>query len=101
MQDSRLLPDKDIAARGQELERWLLTEFGPVLSGLPLSKLLGHPSSGAFRQAVRRHGAPVALFQQGGRKGWCAATKEVALWIARTEAAAQTLSTQTPPENTP
>lgn len=96
-----MLPDKDIAARTQELERWLLTEFGPVLSGLPLSKLLGHPSAGAFRQAVRRHGAPVTLFQKEGRKGWCASTQEVAHWIARTEAAAQAHSTQTQSEKTP
>lgn len=81
-----------IAARAEELERWMLTEFGPVLSGRTLRGLLGYPSADAFRQAHRRHGAPVRLFLQEGRKGWCAATREVADWIARTEAATSTLA---------
>lgn len=79
-----------IAARAEELERWMLTEFGPVLSGRTLRGLLGYPSPDAFRQAHRRHGAPVRLFLHEGRKGWCAATCEVADWIAHTEAATST-----------
>ena len=79
--------ETDSALRCQELERWLLTEFGPVLRGRPLHKLLGHLSPDAFRQALRRHGAPVPLFLQEGRKGWCAYTRDVAHWIVRTEAA--------------
>lgn len=65
----------------------MLKEFGPVLSGRTLRGLLGYPSPDAFRQAHRRHGAPVKLFMQEGRKGWCAYTREVASWIAQTEAA--------------
>jgi hypothetical protein len=79
-----------IAARAEELERWMLTEFGPVLSGRTLRGLLGYPSPDAFRQAHRRHGAPVRLFLQEGRKGWCASTRDVASWIARTEALTST-----------
>lgn len=71
--------------RAQSLERWLLTEFGPVLSGANLRKLLGYPSSDAFRQALHRHGPAVALFMQPGKRGWCASTREVAYWIARSE----------------
>lgn len=78
--------DNAYEQRAQTLERWMLIEFGPVISGASLRKLLGHPSSDAFRQALHRHGAPVALFMQTGRRGWCASTREVAYWIARSEA---------------
>lgn len=79
-----------IATRTQELERWLLKEFGPVLNGQALRKLLGLPTPDAFRQALKRRGAPVPLFHEPGRRGWCASTCEVARWIAQTEGEVRT-----------
>ena len=78
------------ANRAQELERWLLKEFGPVLNGQALRKLLGLPTPDAFRQALRRRGAPVPLFHEPGRRGWCASTREVARWIAQSEGEVRT-----------
>lgn len=77
-------PDR-LHARAQELEYRLLKDFGPLLSGKPLRKLLGHPTPDAFRQALRRQPAPVPLFKHAGRKGWCAFTRDVALWIVGTQ----------------
>lgn len=80
------LSPTEINSRALELERWLLKEFGPVLSGRTLRKLLGMPTPDSFRQALRRRSSPVPLFQREGRKGWCAHTRDVAQWIAQSEA---------------
>lgn len=89
-----------IGERATELERWLLREHGPVLKGAPLRKLLGYPTPDAFRQGLRRHGAPVPLVAVPGKKAWCAATRDVAHWMARTEAELLTSDASRSP-NTP
>lgn len=48
--------------RVEELERWLLQEYGPILRGASLRKLLGYRTADAFRQAIRRQKVPVGLF---------------------------------------
>ena len=82
------MPTDAAESRTAHLERWLLSEFGPVLSGSRLYRLLGHPTGNAFRQSLRRHGAPVPLFQMTGKKGWCATARDLSHWIAQLETAA-------------
>ena len=79
------LSPNETAERARDLERWLLKEFGPVLTGRPLRKLLGLTTPDAFRQGLRRGLVAVPLFLREGRKGWCAHTRDVARWIALSE----------------
>jgi hypothetical protein len=71
--------------RVNELERLLLLEFGPALRGASLRRLLGYTTANAFRQALHRRTVPVPLTMPPGASVWCAATRDVARWMATTE----------------
>jgi hypothetical protein len=70
--------------------RWLLEEYGAVLSAPLTAKLMAYKSIDALRQARCRNMLPVAMFPIEGRRGWFANTIDVARWIDETlEQAAQ------------
>lgn len=75
--------------RQAELEEQMLSKYGPFVCGKDLRLLLGYTTGMAFRQAVRYKRAPVPTFLLEGRQAWHANTKDVAAWIARTEARAE------------
>jgi len=72
----------EINARAQEIEKELLARFGAVMSGRDLRTILGYPSGDAFRHAVHRKTLPLPTFFLPGRRGRCAATHDVAQWMA-------------------
>jgi hypothetical protein len=64
------------------LEVEMLKEYGPLLGGEMLIRVLGFPTAQAFRQARRRGSIGVATFAIQGRQGAFALTLEVARWLA-------------------
>lgn len=75
-----------------ELERSMMAEFGPVLSGERLAQALGYKTLGAFSQSLCRNTVPVRVFTIPKRKGKFALTRDVAHWLA--EQWAQTHTTK-------
>src|SRR5450830_1459094 len=63
------------------LERELMHQHGPLMSGDDLRIALGYPSKEAFRQAVLRKTTPIPIFDIEKRRGKFALTKDVALWL--------------------
>lgn len=72
-------PTNEIA---NHLEVEMLKEYGPLLGGETLIRVLGFPTAQAFRQARRRGRIGVATFAIQGRQGAFALTLEVARWLA-------------------
>lgn len=68
------------------LERDLLAQYGPMLTGDTLRKALGYPSMDALRQALSRGTVPVPVFPLKNRRGKFALVKDVASWLARQRA---------------
>jgi len=66
----------------ETLEKGLIEQFGPLLSGERLSQALGYPSMNAFRQALVRGTVPVPVFTPKHRRGKYALVKDVATWLA-------------------
>lgn len=64
------------------LEKQLLDQYGPMLTGKPLSKVLGYPTYEAFRQSVVRDTVSVSVFRIKGRRGTFALTSDIAQWLA-------------------
>lgn len=71
-----------INARAVRLEGELLARYGAVMSGRDLRAILGYPSGDAFRHAAHRKTLPIPTFFLKGRRGRCAATRDVAHWMA-------------------
>lgn len=67
----------------QALEKDLLEQYGPVLTGANLQKALGYPSMDAMRQAMFRNQAPVPVFKLKNRRGRFALAKDIANWLAK------------------
>ena len=65
----------------QELRAQLLEQYGPVLGGGQLRRVLGFSTAGAFRQATLRGTVPVPTFTVPNRRGRFALTQEVARWL--------------------
>lgn len=63
------------------LEESLLSEYGPIVGGAELMKLLGYRSGQAFRQAQNRGTLPIAVFKIPHRRGKFAFTSDIALWL--------------------
>jgi hypothetical protein len=59
----------------------LIKEYGAIVSGEKLWKVLGYRSGHAFRKAVGRKTVPVPLFKETGRRGWFARTHDIAVWL--------------------
>ena len=72
-------------ARAVDIEKDLQSRFGAVVAGRDLWRLLGYRSGDAFRHAVHRGTLTVPTFFIKGRRGRCAATRDVARWIASIE----------------
>lgn len=68
--------------RALKIEEELLARHGAVISGRDLRIILGYPSGDAFRHAVHRKTLPIPTFFLKGRRGRCAATWDVARWVA-------------------
>ena len=64
------------------LHEQLYCEYGPLVGGTALSRLLGYPSAAALRQAEVRNMLPVLVFGIDGRRGRFAFTEDVATWLA-------------------
>lgn len=62
--------------------QWLTSAYGPIVGGEKLSRLLGYPSSEAFRQALSRGQLPVETFNIPHRRGKFAYTDDIAAWLS-------------------
>ena len=60
----------------------LMKEYGPLLTGNALRKVLGYPSLAAMRQAVFQGTFPVKIFTIEHRRGKFAFVEDVAYWLA-------------------
>ena len=58
----------------------LIRDFGLVVGGKDLMRLLGFRTYKTFYSACTRHQLPVRVFQLPGRKGMFAKTVDVADW---------------------
>jgi hypothetical protein len=63
------------------LESRLMRTLGAVIGGGELSRTLGYPTQGAFRQAFVRDRLPVPVFVLEGRRGRFALTSDIANWL--------------------
>ena len=61
----------------------LVAEYGPIIGGSNLRKVLGYSTSGAFRQAVYSKTVPIEIFTIEHRRGKFALTLDVASWAAK------------------
>lgn len=66
-----------------ELETVLTERYGLMLPSRVLWKLLGYPSTDAWRKAIQRKTIPVQIFQIPERNGYFALSRDVAVWIAK------------------
>lgn len=64
-----------------EIEKSLLDAYGAIVGGARLASILGYPSLGAFRQALRRRRLPVNVFAIAGRRGKFANVYDIAVWL--------------------
>jgi hypothetical protein len=60
----------------------LLPRYGPLVGGPALYRILGYPTSGAFRQALHRRCVPIPVFTIPHRRGGYALTHDIAVWLA-------------------
>lgn len=79
----------NIEALQRELEIELMTQYGPIVSGKNLLRLLAFPSQAALRQALSRKLLPVPLFSIQHRRGKFALVKDLAQWIVLNRANAE------------
>lgn len=79
----------------QALEQELTVQYGPIVTGKDLLRLLAFPSQAAFRQALSRNQLPVPVFSIKHRRGKFALVKELALWIVTNRATASSLDNST------
>lgn len=63
------------------IELNLREQYGPIVGGSALWKLLGFRTSAAFRQALSRGKLPIAVFPIKNRKGKFAHVHDVASWL--------------------
>jgi hypothetical protein len=63
------------------IELNLREQYGPIVGGSALWKLLGFRTSAAFRQALSRGKLPIAVFPIPNRKGKFALVNDVAQWL--------------------
>jgi hypothetical protein len=60
----------------------LIKTYGALIYGHDLWKVIGYPSSDAFRQAVKRKSVPVPTFKREGYRMRFARSHDVAVWLA-------------------
>lgn len=61
-------------------ERKLLQQFGLVIGGKDLMRLLGFKNYNTFQSACAQHRVPVQVFDIAGRRGKYARVKDLARW---------------------
>lgn len=83
----------ELGSLTKALEAELAAQYGPMVSGNSLWKILGYPSMGAFRQAVFRNAVGIPLFTLPKRRGKFALVKDIAEWLAEQRQAALLQST--------
>lgn len=66
----------------EDWEAYLTLNLGAVIGGPQLTRVLGYPSQGAFRQSLARGRVPVPVFAIEGRRGRYALATDIAGWIA-------------------
>lgn len=66
---------------GDELASELQSNFGPLMFGEDLWKILGFTSAGAFRQAKSQDRLEIPTFSLPNRRGTFAFTRHVANWL--------------------
>lgn len=59
----------------------LFEQYGPLIGGNDLAKVLGYKTAGAFNKSVRQSRIDLRIFDIKGRKGKFAYTNDVAQWI--------------------
>lgn len=59
----------------------LFAQYGPLIGGDDLRKVLAYPSREAFRLAVMRGNCPVPVFAIANRRGKFAFVEDVAVWL--------------------
>lgn len=62
-----------------------MVQYGAVIGGRDLHLILGYRTGDAFRHAVHRGTLAIPTFFIKGRRGRCAAARDVAQWIASLE----------------
>lgn len=65
----------------EELEKKLLKQYGPLVTGDLLVQLLGFRTPQAYRKAVSRGTIAVPLFQLPNHRGRYALTVDIAKWL--------------------
>ena len=66
----------------EQIAASLNAEYGPMIGGKNLCKVLGYNSSGAFRQALYKKAVPVEVFAIENRRGKFALSVDIAHWLA-------------------
>ncbi|WP_156501756.1 hypothetical protein [Alteromonas stellipolaris] len=66
----------------EQIAASLNAEYGPMIGGKNLCKVLGYNSSGAFRQALYKKTVPVEVFAIENRRGKFALSVDIAHWLA-------------------
>lgn len=61
----------------------LSEEYGPLIGGADLTKVLGFRTSSAFNKSIREGRMEIVLFVISGRKGKFAYTRDVASWLEK------------------
>ncbi len=76
---------KDIAVVCDKVAAYelsLIKTYAALIYGHDLWKVIGYPSSDAFRQAVKRKSVPVPTFKRQGYRMRFARSHDVAVWLA-------------------
>lgn len=83
MNDTNIINDISVVCdKVASFEVNLLKTHGALVYGHDLWKVLGYPSSEAFRQAVRRKSVPIPTFKRKGYRMRFARSHDVAVWLA-------------------
>jgi hypothetical protein len=61
----------------------LFDQFGPLIGGVDLVKILGFRTSSAFSKSLRERRIGIDIFDIPGRKGKFAYSEDVATWLSQ------------------
>ena len=65
------------------LYKTLFEEFGPLIGGSDLAKVLGFRTSSAFNKSIREGRMDLEIFVISGRKGKFAFSSDIASWLEK------------------
>lgn len=75
--------ESEVSALESRLLMDIQRQYGQLVGGADLLKILGFPSSEAFRQALSRGSIPVPIFAIPHRRGKFALAQDLAVWLTR------------------